>query len=164
MADVVFADLNLYKNSPIRRLVLADANTPADTITFISATAESQYELQPITRRNGKGLDHVVAWRFEAQFVPIQNNVGSMLAALDTWNRRTVDASLFLKADASQAHARKVSITLKAPVSLTWAVVKTAYGPELRVNVQKILTSLKQYGSSTTLWADDTETILEPNP
>jgi hypothetical protein len=164
MAETVIVDLTNYKNSPIRRLVLTDAVT-ADRIQLISATSESKYDVTPITRRDGYGNDRIVAWRFEAIFIPIHNNVGTMLRLLDGWDQRTVSAGLFLKADSSQPHSRLVSISLVNPIGLTWLVTKSEYGPEIRITISRVLKSLYQYGaSSTTFWADGAETIPEPNP
>ncbi len=164
MSETIVSDITNYKNSPIRRLVLTDTVT-TDRIQIISATAESQYDCPPITRRDSKGNDRIVGWRFEAVFIPVHNHIGTMLQMLDGWNRRTVDAVLFLKPDSSQAHGRTASITLLNPIGLTWSVAKTEYGPELRITISKALKSIYQYGSApTTLWADGTETIPEPNP
>lgn len=159
-----YRDIREWRNSPIYRVVLHDVTT-LDRFHLYLATGDSTYDVAPILRRDMYGCDRIAGWMFRASFVLLQNNIGLLLEQLDAYKARPMDAFLFLKPSVRVPHGRTVTIQLRAPVGVTWRIVKDQQGPAFSVELTKALTSLYQYaaeGGDATFWNQDQYLIPDP--
>lgn len=137
---MTFNDITAWTIIPIHRLVLCDPSTD-QTVEFFNAEQDSTYTCDPVTRGTMYGGVRQIGWRFECTFIPVQTDIHLMIAELENYLNKDLQAYLELRALDGQANGGLLYADLGQRATVSWSYNKGEMRPRLSVVVTAFLAS-----------------------
>lgn len=97
--SLTFNDIKKWKLMPIHQIILSVPDeTVGPTITFEQFRKGSKWDLNAVTDTDDNGFQRVVAYEFNGEFLPVQNDLNAMTPAINAVNQNGItDFDLFLQ-------------------------------------------------------------------